>query len=86
MENRAYTVGELTRLGFRVLPSCANFIFASSERIDGLSFYTELRKRGILVRHFNKDRIANWCRISIGTRESMEALIRAAQDILGEKA
>ena len=86
MDNREYTVRELKRLGFEVLPSSANFIFASSDKIDGQSFYTELRKRGILVRHFNKNRISNWCRISIGTRESMEALICAAESILGERA
>ena len=86
MENRDYTVRELKRLGFSVLPSSANFIFVSSDRIDGQTFYTELRRRGILVRHFDKERISNWCRISIGTRESMQALICAAESILGERA
>ena len=86
MENRAWTVAQLEKLGFRVLPSSANFIFASSDRIGGGEYYALLKERGVLVRHFTKKRIGNWCRISIGTRESMEALIGATKDILGGKA
>ena len=42
-----------------------------------------LKEKGILVRHFNKDRISNWCRVSIGTKESIEALISKTKEILG---
>ena len=84
MENRVYTTEELRNLGFTVLDSKANFIFMSSNRIDGEDYYIELKKRGIIVRHFNKARLSNWCRVSIGTRENMEAYIKATRDILGE--
>jgi histidinol-phosphate aminotransferase len=83
METRAYTTTELEKLGFRVLPSCANFIFAESDRIEGGELYRQLKSRGILVRHFDKPRISNFNRITIGTRSDMDAFLRAVKDILG---
>lgn len=83
MENRAFAVKELKALGFTVLDSKANFIFVSSDRIEGEAYYRELKEKGILVRHFNKDRISNWCRVSIGTKESIEVLISKTKEILG---
>lgn len=85
MENRAYTVDELRKLGFTVLDSKANFIFVSSNDIEGGEYYLKLKNRDIIVRHFSKARLSNWCRVSIGTRESMEAYIRATKEILGEE-
>ena len=82
-ENRAYTERELTALGFRVLPSKTNFVFAESDKVDGATLYTELRKRGILVRHFTLERIKNFNRITIGTLEEMKALVSAVKEILG---
>lgn len=82
METRAYTTAELEKLGFRVLPSCANFIFAESDRIEGGELYRQLKSRGILVRHFDKPRISNFNRITIGTRSDMDAFLRAVKDIL----
>ena len=84
METRAYTTEELQKLGFRVLPSSANFIFAESDRIEGGELYRLLKARGILVRHFDKPRISNFNRITIGTRANMDALLHAVRDILGE--
>ena len=85
MENREFTVRGLEALGFRVLPSGANFIFASSDRIGGGQYYRSLKDRGILVRHFDKERISDWCRITIGTRESMQALLDTTGKLLEEK-
>jgi len=82
MENRAWTAAELEKLGFSVLPSCANFLFAQSPDIDGENLYIELKQRGVLIRHFTKARIANFNRITIGTREQMEILIREIRNIL----
>ena len=82
IENRDYTVDALRRLGFKVLPSCANFIFVSSDSIDGGELYRRLKEKGVLVRHFSKERISNWCRVSIGSRESMEIFIRKVMEIL----
>lgn len=85
IKTREYTKNELEKLGFIVLPSCANFVFASSDRIDGEELYLELKSRGILVRHFTSERIKSFNRITIGTREQMEVLIKEIKSILEEK-
>ena len=84
MANRAWTVAELEKLGFTVLPSKANFIFAKSDKVDGEVLYKELKAKGVLVRHFTKARIAPFVRITIGTMEQMEILIAKIKEILGE--
>ena len=78
--------------GFIVLPSAANFIFvkapnktsvAKSEPcISGADLMAALRERGILVRHFNKNRIADYLRVSIGTDEEMDAFLEACAAII----
>ena len=85
MENRDYTVKALKAMGFRVLPSSANFIFVSSDKIDGGEYYRKLKEKKILVRHFDKPRISSWCRVSIGRRDQMEAFLKATEEILKEK-
>ena len=85
MENRDYTVKALEAMGFRVLPSSANFIFVSSDKIDGGEYYRKLKEKKILVRHFDKPRISSWCRVSIGRRDQMEAFLKATEEILKEK-
>ena len=84
MENRAYTTEALQSLGFEVLPSLANFVFAKSDRIGGEALYLALKRRGILVRHFTKAGISEYNRITIGTKEQMEAFIAAVTSILEE--
>ena len=84
MENRAYTTEALRELGFEVLPSLTNFVFAKSDRIGGEALYAELKRRGILVRHFSKDPITNYNRITIGTKEQMETFISTVKTILEE--
>ena len=73
----------LRALGFTVLPSKANFVFVKSDRVDGGTLYAELKKRGVLVRHFDAPRIADYNRITIGTPEQMETLIDTIKQILG---
>ena len=80
--NREYTKSELEKLGFSVLPSKANFIFAKSDSIGGEELYLELKARGILVRHFTKEAIKEYNRITIGTMDDMKALVGAVSDIL----
>ena len=82
MENRAYTAKALEALGFTVLPSLTNFVFAKSDRMGGEALYLELKRRGILVRHFAKPGIEDYNRITIGTKKQMEALIATVSDIL----
>ena len=81
-ENRKYATEELRALGFEVLDSKANFIFAKSDKIGGEELYLALKARGILVRHFTNERIKEYNRITVGTRDEMSALVSAVSDIL----
>ena len=83
-DNRAWTTEALEVRGFRVLPSSANFIFAQSGRLPGGELYRQLKEAGILVRWFDRDRIRDFCRITIGSREQMEALIEQIGRLLSE--
>ncbi len=85
IKNRDCTVKELELLGFTVLKSDANFIFAKSDKISGEELYLKLKDRGILVRHFTSERIKDFNRITIGTLEEMYALVKAVSEILEEK-
>lgn len=82
-ENRAYTTECLQKLGFTVVPSQANFVFAKHPDYDGDKLYMQLKSRGILVRHFNSPRIDQYNRITIGSLEQMKLLINTISDILG---
>jgi histidinol-phosphate aminotransferase len=74
--NRGWTVRELENLGFTVLPSKANFLFARSDKLSGGELYQKLRENGVLVRHFDApERIRDFCRISVGSMEQMEELV-----------
>ena len=76
---------ELEKLGFEVTDSKANFLFARHPGISGEDLYRKLKERGILIRHFGAERIRDYNRISIGTDEQMEALIRETERILGKQ-
>ena len=84
IETREYTQRKLVELGFEVTNSKANFIFAKSDRIGGKELYLKLKERGILVRHFDKEKIKDHNRITVGTREEMDALLLAVTEILKE--
>lgn len=75
IENREWTAAKLCELGYTVLPSLTNFIFAKHPSLSGEEVYLRLKKAGILVRHFTKPRIADYNRITIGSKEQMQALI-----------
>ncbi|MBE6958584.1 MAG: histidinol-phosphate transaminase [Ruminococcaceae bacterium] len=83
IKSRLYTKKELEKLGFTVLPSKANFLFAKSDKIGGMELYLRLKEKGILVRHFEKNRICDYNRITIGSQKEMEAFIAAVEEILG---
>ena len=80
---RAWAVRALKNQGFEVLPSKANFIFARHPAITGDALYAGLRQRGILVRHFTKERIKDFVRITIGTQAQMERLAEALEEMTG---
>ena len=84
IENRKWTTREIEKMGFTHTPSKANFIFAKKEGIDGERLYLELKKRGVLVRHFNQQRIKDYLRITVGTREDMENLISKLKEMFKE--
>lgn len=84
-ENRAYTAKALEDMGFRVLPSKANFLFAAHPAAAGQALYRALKDRGVLVRWFDKPRIRDWLRITIGSREQMDALLAAMKTILNDE-
>lgn len=83
--NRKLTETELQKFDFNVLPSLTNFVFAKASWIAGVALYLELKKRGILVRHFNKPRIRDYVRITIGTAEQMQKLFAAIEEIRKER-
>jgi histidinol-phosphate aminotransferase len=74
MADREFAAAALRGLGFEVLPSQANFVFARHPAMGGAELYRMLRARGILVRHFAGPRVEDYNRISIGTRVQMERL------------
>ena len=81
---RNWTARQLEDLGFTVLPSDANFVFAKSDRISGQALYDALKARGILVRHFTNPRICEFNRITIGTAEQMAEFINKVKEVLYE--
>ncbi len=81
---REWTSAQLKQLGFTVLDSKANFVFAKSDKISGKALYERLKDKGVLVRHFNKDRISDFNRITVGSPEEMQIFIDKVKEILGE--
>lgn len=84
VEMREYTKEKLTELGFTFEDSKSNFIFASHKTVSAEKLFTALKAEGIFVRYWNKPRINNHLRISIGTREDMDKLIAALTRILAD--
>ncbi len=82
MDTRAWTAKELANRGFSLTDSRSNFLFARTDRMEGGALYRALKEKGILVRHFDSLRIADYLRITIGTQAQMEALIKALDEIL----
>lgn len=81
---RQWTAGQLEAMGFQVLPSLTNFLFAKTEAMDGEVLYQVLKARGILVRHFSNPRICQYNRITIGTQAQMEQLVQTLKEVLYE--
>ena len=84
MDAREYAKSELEALDFSVLDSKANFLFAKSNRIGGEELYLKLKENGILVRHFKDEKIKDYNRITVGTKEDMKTLVDTVKKLLEE--
>ncbi|MDO4870030.1 MAG: histidinol-phosphate transaminase [Bacillota bacterium] len=82
MKNRDYTVNELKRLGFALTDSVGNFIFMKHPEIDGGYIYETMKSKGVLIRHFTKERICQYNRVTIGSRQQMERFIQTLEEII----
>lgn len=82
VDTREWTKKELKALGFAFGDSMSNFIFATHERVPAKELFEALRKEHIYVRYFSKERIENYLRISIGTREEMETFVEFLKNYL----
>ena len=80
---RRRVASALERRGFTVIPSSANFLFVRFPGMPGTEAFTRLREKGILVRRFDKDRIADFLRVSMGTDAEMDRFLAACGEISG---
>lgn len=83
--NRSYTIQKLQELGFETLPSAANFVFAKHSMISGMQLYKKLKENGVLIRHFETDRLKDYNRITIGNMEQMEIFLEKVKKILEDQ-
>ncbi len=86
MSTRDKTVKALGALGMIVNPSSANFVFCTLPGVDGALVQQYLRDNGVLVRRFERERIHDWLRITIGLDEEMDEVIRLLQLLVQQKA
>ena len=82
---REHLTTGLQAMGFDVLPSQANFIFTQHNTFSGKRLFDALRERDIVVRRWDRPRIENWLRISVGTREQVETLLAVVQEVVATK-
>ena len=82
IRTREWTADTLKSMGFSVTDSRANFLFVRHPDLPGDTLYRELRERSILVRHFSKERIQDWNRITVGSPEQMRKLTDSIREIL----
>ena len=84
-KNRTDAIVQLRAMGFTVLESQANFVFARCDAMPGAALYAALRRRGVLVRHFDTPALTDWLRITIGTQNQMVTLLDTIAAILKEE-
>lgn len=82
ISSRESLTKQLTELGFEVLPSSANFVFARHPKHEGAWLAQQLREQALLVRHFNQPRIADFLRITLGTEDQNKLLVQVLKNIL----
>jgi len=84
MEVREWTAAKLKAAGFRLTDSKANFLFAKHPTADGKEIYLRLKKKGVLIRHFDTPRLCQYNRITVGTKAQMEIFLQKLQEVLEE--
>ncbi|MBR4145924.1 MAG: histidinol-phosphate transaminase [Lachnospiraceae bacterium] len=84
VKTREKAVKELTKRDFTVLDSRTNFLFISHKRVKAERLFADLKNRGIFVRHWDKPRIGNYLRVTVGTDAQMKKLYEALDEILAE--
>lgn len=84
MEVREWTVQQLKAAGFVLTDSRANFIFAMHPQADGKEIYLRMKKKGVLIRHFDTPRLCRYNRITVGSREQMEVFLEKLNEVLEE--
>lgn len=82
IDSRNQLTTQLEALDFTVLPSATNFVFAKHASVDAMSIAAKLREQSIIVRHFKQERIQQYLRITIGTKEECQALVDAMKRII----
>ena len=82
VEIREKVTAQLRELGFTCTNSKSNFIFASSDKMPACEIAAKLREKGILIRYFNKPKIDNYLRITVGSAEDMQTLVNTLKEIL----
>ena len=80
ISSREQLIADLAALGFKILPSKANFIFATHPQYDAATLASQLRDFGIIVRYFNKPRIDQFLRITVGTDEQNQRLVTTLKE------
>jgi len=83
IQTREWTTAELGKMNFEVVPSKTNFIFMKHPRIAAETLFTQLKAQNILVRFFDKPRIKEFLRITIGTDEDMQIFVQTLRQIAG---
>ena len=78
------TTARLREMDFTVLDSKANFIFAMHPQADGKEIYLRMKKKGVLIRHFDTPRLYQYNRITVGSRQQMEIFLEKLNEVLEE--
>jgi len=81
-ETRRKFVKDMEALGFSIKPSLANFVLAKHDKISGAEYYESLKRKNILVRHFDNVHIKDYVRITIGAKEDMDTLVKVTKELL----
>ncbi len=82
---RGKTAEQLEKMGFTLTDSMTNFLFAKHEKVGGMELYLALKEKGVLIRHFETERLRDYNRITVGSDDQMDAFLAAVKEVLEEK-